>query len=297
MTLEPSLSSLLRHASGLLGGIGAGNPRLEAEYLLSHAFGLERIELLRRGPREIIPEGVRARFDELLSRRLAREPLQYILGTVPFGELELLVGPGVLIPRSETEVLVERVARAAAAMPVGREAEEAPALRRLVDVGTGSGAILLALLDRLPGWTGTGIERSAGALAWARRNQRRTRSGGRATLVRGSLLDPVRSGTATIVVSNLPYIRTVDIPDLAVEIREHEPREALDGGEDGLRLVRPFLEDAIRVLRPGGLLALELAPDQPEVVRKWARASGAFADVVIYQDLADRPRGILARRV
>jgi release factor glutamine methyltransferase len=318
---RPSISSFVRRAAGLLRGIGAGNPRLEAEYLLSRAFGLDRIDLLRRRPHEEIPEAVQAHFERLLQRRLAREPLQYVLGTVPFCELDLEIGPGALIPRSETEVLVEQVCRAVRRLEPApdhemqrgeRETQRAERGSRrgehesrgadrsatdlLIDVGTGSGAILLALLHRLPGFSGVGIDSSRDALVWARRNLRRVPAGRRAHLLRGNLLDPIRGGSAMLVVSNPPYIRTADIPELAEEIRDHEPFPALDGGEDGLSLVRPLLAEAARVLRPGGLFAVELAPDQPEVVRKWARAAGAFQDVVIYQDLADRPRGILARR-
>jgi release factor glutamine methyltransferase len=255
---------------------------------------------------------------------------------MPFCELELEVGPGVLIPRGETEVLVDQVARAAAEIggdapaPDRRGGDGAPAGTKengarpargrpaplLVDVGTGSGAILLALLQRLPGWIGIGTDRSLSALAWARRNRARigrspasargpasaavpapeTERSERAFLVRGELCAGIRRGSAAVVVSNPPYIRSGELAELAPEIRNHEPHEALDGGEDGLDVVRLLVPEAAAALRPGGILALELAPDQPEVVREWIVARAEFQRATVFQDLAGRPRGVLARK-
>jgi len=305
---------LLREAAARLRGIEAGNPRLEAEYLLAAALREDRVALFRRRAGEPVPAAARARLERLLARRLSREPLQYVLGTVPFCELELEIGPGALIPRAETEMLVER---AAAALLRGRApvppAERPPASgsvepatpprppRLLLDVGTGSGAILLAMLRRLPGWTGVGLDRSREALAWALRNRRRSAAGDpdlarRAWLARSDLLAAVRPGSAGAVLSNPPYIRTEEIPRLAPEIRDFEPVVALDGGPDGLEPFRRLLPDAARVLAPGGLLAVELAPDQPEAAAALVEAAAAFLQPEIFHDLAGRPRGILAWR-
>jgi release factor glutamine methyltransferase len=310
------IRDLLRDAAVRLAAIGAGNPRLEAEYLLAHALGIERPILLGRDPRTAVGPQAESGFADLLARRLGREPLQYVLGTVPFAGLDLVIGPGALIPRGETEVLVEQVAAALRTgdlvdSPVssisGREkgrgaspdcpgsAREGNRAPLLVDVGTGSGAIVLALLHQLPGWRGIGIDSSPAALPWARRN--RAKLGDRAChLLRGDLLTSVRTGAVDAVVSNPPYVRSAEVPDLAPEIREHEPSEALDGGTDGLDPFRRLVPEAERVLRSGGLFAVELAPDQPDPAAEFLAAGGGFRAARIFLDLAGRKRGLLARR-
>lgn len=335
-----TILTLLRGAAARLAAIDAGNPRLEAEYLLAHALGIERSILLRRDPSQAVESDPVASFAALLARRLAREPLQYVLGTVPFAGLDLVIGPGALIPRGETEVLVEQVAAelrsgrlvgsagpaggfrpprtsgssgisgvssstgpASPGRAWGGGGEDDPAssvaLKRtplVIDVGTGSGAIVLALLRRLPGWRGLGIDSSPAALAWARRNRENVGEQ-RCDLLRGDLLASVRAGAADVVVSNPPYIRSAEIPGLAPEILEHEPPEALDGGEDGLDPFRRLVGETARVLRPNGLLAVELAPDEPDQAAELLAASGAFRPARIFLDLAGRKRGLLARRV
>lgn len=285
------ISRILREAAEELTGIGAGNPYLEAEYLLQHALGWDRVTLLGQKASPAPAEGV-ARFQRLLDRRLAREPLQYILGTVPFCDLELRVGAGALIPRSETEILVEQVARAAASL--GEEVLPAAGPPVLLDLGTGTGAILLALLHRLPGWRGVGIDRSAAALSWARSNVAAWNN--EAALIRGDWAGMIRPGCAQVVVSNPPYIRSGEMASLAPEIREHEPVEALEAGEDGMRDLRGVVRDAFRSLVPGGLLGVECAPDQAEALLSQAGAEGAFTRGRIFHDLAGRARGILAYR-
>jgi release factor glutamine methyltransferase len=151
------------------------------------------------------------------------------------------------------------------------------------------------LLHRLPGWRGVGVDCSLAALSWARRN--RAKVGDRSCdLLRGDLLTSVRTGAADAVVSNPPYIRTAEVPGLAPEILEHEPPEALDGGFDGLEPFRRLAVEAARVLRSGGLFAVELAPDEPDQAAELLAASGAFRVARIFMDLAGRKRGLLARR-
>jgi release factor glutamine methyltransferase len=295
-----TIRELLRDAAERLLEIGAGNPRLEAEYLLAHAIGIERPALLGRDPGLAAGPDAEAGFEALLARRLGREPLQYVLGTVPFAGLDLVIGPGALIPRGETEVLVERVA--AALRPGDGSAHDGNSTPLpvhaplLIDVGTGSGAIVLALLRQLPGWRGIGIDSSSAALAWARRN--RAKVGDRSCeLIRGDLLASIRTGAIDAVVSNPPYIRSAELPGLAPEILDHEPPEALDGGVDGLEPFRRLVVEAARVLRSGGLFAVELAPDEPDQAAELLAVSGAFQAVRIFIDLAGRQRGLLARRV
>jgi release factor glutamine methyltransferase len=291
-----TLRALLRDAAASLTEIGAGNPRLEAEYLLAHALGVERPALLGRDQVVSADPDVEARFAALLARRLAREPLQYVLGTVPFAGLNLVIGSGALIPRGETEVLVEQVAAALRSDESAGASRERIGAPLLIDVGTGSGAIALALLSYLPGWRAVGIDSSPAALAWAQRNCAQV--GARSCRwLRGDLLTSIRTGAADAVVSNPPYIRSAEVPGLAPEILEHEPPEALDGGVDGLQPFRRLAAEAVRVLRPGGLFAVELAPDEPELAAELLAASGLYHPARVFLDLAGRKRGLLAWRV
>lgn len=286
----------MRAATQRLAAAGVDVPEREARELLRKALGLEGRDFLLLDPGAALEPAADVCLQALLSRREQHEPLQYILGTVPFCELELEVGPGVLIPRPETEVLVERLGSWLARPDPGTFGPW------IVDVGTGSGAILLALLVRLPGWCGLGVDLSAEALAFARRNLARAQGAGRSVDVRfvqGDLLDPVLAdpppGPVLCLVANPPYVRSAEVAGLDPEVRDHEPRLALDGGEDGLVVVRRLVENGEQVLSPGGVLALELAPDQPETVAALLRRRG-FSILESYRDLAGRPRGVIARR-
>lgn len=274
---------LIREASSKLEEIGAGNPRLEAEYLMAAALGIERIELWLRDDPPTADQV--ARHEALLARRLAREPLQYVLGATGFAGLTLEVGPGVFIPRSETEVLVERVA----------ERVDARAAIEIVDVGTGSGAILLALLARLPLARGIGIDGSSLALEYARRNGDRHDLSERVEWRLGDLLAPVEGRTFGVVVSNPPYIAESDEVNLAAEIRNHEPREALYAGPDGLDTIRRLIPQAAACLRPDGLLAVEIGITQESDLLRLLDSPHWYGAEVL-PDLTGRPRIAVARR-
>lgn len=288
----------IRDAARRIEEIGAGNPRLEAEHLMASALGIPRIRLWLidhdPGPEEL------TRFEALLARRLRREPLQYVLGTAEFAGLELLVGPGVLIPRSETEVLVERVE--VALRVSGGGCETAPLI---VDVGTGTGAILLALLARIEKARGIGIDCEEKALEWARRNAARLAETdpeelpdlkNRVSFLRGDLLAPVAPRMEIdAIVSNPPYVRVDERDRLAPEIRDHEPPEALFAGEDGLDVVRRLIPQAAARLRPGGVLAFEIGITQVDAV-SGLLGGGGWTDLEIRPDLTGRPRVVLARR-
>ena len=280
----------IRDAADRLRRIDAGNPRLEAEHLMAAALGIPRIRLWLLDAPPAAEEI--ERFEALLSRRLARMPLQYVLGTAEFCGMELLVGSGIFIPRSETEQLVE-----AAAGRLGRIFAGRPDPPRIVDVGAGSGAILLALLRLLPRAAGLGIDRSAAAVAVARRNAERLGLADRCRFEQGDLLDGVDPGRFDAVVSNPPYIAEGDREGLAVEIREHEPAEALFSGTDGLDAIRRLVPQAARVLPGGGLLALEIGIDQHEEVRAILRDDGAWTGIEVVADLTRRPRIVLAERI
>jgi release factor glutamine methyltransferase len=267
-----------------LGGIGAGNPRLEAELLVAEALGRPRSFLLAHPEAPVEGEAAR-RLDRMVERRLAGEPLAYVLGTADFMGFLLEVGPGVLIPRSETERLVELVE------------EELGGAGRILDVGTGTGAILVALAGRSPGIRGVGTDVSERALAYARRNVERHGLGDRLRLIATDLFAGLRpSEIFDGVVSNPPYIASEDLPRLPREIREYEPREALDGGHGGMEFLRRIVSEAWRYLRRAGLLALELSPEQARPLRAWAEAQGRYEEIRIRQDLAGRDRFLLARR-
>lgn len=276
---------LIRDAARRLEQIGAGNPRLEAEYLMAAALGIPRIRLWMA---DADPEADEiARFDALLSRRLAREPLQYVLGSVDFAGLSLEVGPGVFIPRNETEVLIDLVS---ARLPAG------PGPRLVIDVGTGSGAILLALLARCPDVRGIGIDRMTRPLEYARRNARRNSLADRSKFLVGDLLTPLRRDPSWDgIVSNPPYIRDDEGPALVPEIRQNEPPEALFGGADGLAVVRRLVPQAAERLRPGGLLAIEIGITQGPATLDLLREDH-WTDATIEPDLTGRPRVLLARR-
>jgi release factor glutamine methyltransferase len=258
-------------ATERLAAAGAESPRLDAELLLAEALGVTRTSLYLRVPGPL-DAAARERFESLLARREAREPVAYILGRKEFRRLSLGVDPRVLIPRPETELLVE----------VGLEL--APGAR-VADVGTGSGAIALALADERPDLSLTGIDASADALVLARDNARRL--GLDVEFVEGDLLV---GGPYDAVLANLPYVR--DGEELAPEIARYEPGRALYGGADGLDVIRRLVGMASPGVVP--LLALEVGEGQADAVASMLRDAG-FGDVERRRDLAGIERVVVGR--
>lgn len=265
----------LRLAQAYLARHGSASPRLDAEVLLAHVLGITRLELYTRFEQPLVKGEVDA-YREALMRRARREPVAYITGTKEFYGLELAVAPGVLIPRPETEFLVELTLKALAG-PVGQGSTPEQAEPELVvDVGTGCGAIALAVVVRRPAARALGIDRSGKALAQAQRNAARLGVAGRVRWIQADGLHAVGDGAARVVVSNPPYIPTQEIPRLAPEISRYEPREALDGGPDGLDVARQVALQAARVLAPGGALFMELGNrEQAEQLASWVRRQWA----------------------
>lgn len=216
--------------------------RLEAELLYGAAAGWDRAQVIAAGSEPPAPATL-ATFEALLDRRVAHEPLAYILGQREFFGLMLQVGPGALVPRPETETLVEQALAAIAAHP------RADSGLHVVDVGTGSGAIAVAVAAHAPNVTVTAIDASTEALEWADRNRHRFAVAGRVTLAQGDLLAPIER-PIDILIANLPYIPTDEVARLPEEIRAQEPVLAVDGGEDGLELVRQLLGQAPAHLAP-----------------------------------------------
>ena len=256
----------LRHLRARLNAAGVQPADQEAEWLLAHVLRTSPAGLWRERDAILDPEQ-EAALEIVTRRRERREPLQLILGDVPFDGVTLEVLSGVFIPRPETEVLVEAVLEAIA----GRDAPSPGGAPTLLDLGTGTGAIAIALLHSLPHWNGVAVDRSPLAVALTARNAHRNGVGGRLRAMIGDFTaaGPTSwdaDGPFDLVVSNPPYIRKGDIPGLMPEVRDHDPVEALDGGLDGLDAFRQLVTRLPAWLRPGGLLALEIGADQADTV-------------------------------
>ncbi|HSM05553.1 MAG TPA: peptide chain release factor N(5)-glutamine methyltransferase [Longimicrobiales bacterium] len=277
---------LIRWSGEYLDEKGVASGRLDAEHLLAHALGMERLQLYLQFDRPLTSEE-REAFKPLLRRRANREPLQYIVGRAAFRELELRCDARALIPRSETELLVDRVLEWAA----GRDGLEA------VDLGTGTGCIALALASEGPFATVWAVDRSAEALSLARENLEGRGEAETVRLILGEGLAALPAGVRVdAVVSNPPYVREGERHALAPEILEHEPHGALFAGEDGMAVIDPLIPQAADRLRAGGLLALEIGIDQGDQVLERIAAQGGFREARVYRDLTGRPRFVTAVR-
>lgn len=272
----------LRRAAERLAAAGLEDAREEARRLLAAAGPLSSAQLIT-GLDDVQPGDEAERFVAFVDRRAAREPLSHILGTVGFWTLELEVSPDVLTPRPDTETVVEAALEAVS---------DRSAPLRMLDIGTGSGAILLALLSELPNATGLATDISPAALAVARRNAERNGLGDRISFKQASWADGVE-GPFDLVVSNPPYIASAVIETLEPEVKDHEPRLALDGGPDGLGPYPHLLAEAKRLLRPGGTAVFEIGFDQGPAALALARQAGVV-DAGLRQDLAGRDRALLA---
>ena len=275
----PRVGDCLTAAAAALARLPQATPRLEAELLLAEATGWTRTRLVAWPDRVLDPEAAE-RFDALLARRLAGEPLAYIRGRQAFWTLELRVTPDTLIPRPETELLVE----------IALELPDPDRPRRVADLGTGSGAIAAAVASERPAWSLIATDRSAAALAVARGNFRDLGLAHVAT-VRADWLAPFGPGSLDLILSNPPYVAAGD-PHLREGDLPFEPPAALASGPDGLDAIRRIAADACRCLRPGGLIVLEHGYDQGEPVRGLLQAAG-LAGVETRHDLSGHERATL----
>ena len=264
---------------------GVESPRVDAEVLLAHCLGLERIRLYMDHDKPMAAEELAA-YRAVVQRRLTGEPVAYITGTREFWSLSLEVDPAVLIPRPETELLVElALARCEGGDPV------------LADVGTGSGAIAIALAHELPRATVMALDSSAGALDVARRNA--ARHGVALTILQGDLLEPLSGheelqGRLDLVVSNPPYVTTAEMEQLPRHVGDFEPRQALCGGADGLDVYRRLVPGAAGALRPGGHLVLEIGHTQAGALSALMEQAG-YVEISVHQDLAGLDRAVVGR--
>jgi release factor glutamine methyltransferase len=273
------LRRAIDEAAGALAQAGIGSAAVDAELLAAHTAGVDRGRLAFFEPDEPFFD----RYRDLVAARSRRIPLQHVTATAAFGPLVLEVGPGVFIPRPETESLLE--------WALAQHLSDTPVI---VDLCTGSGALAIALADARPAAHVIAVDDSVEALEYARRN-----CAGRAVdLIAADVTAPgllgERDGTVDLVVSNPPYI-----PDGAVlepEVAEHDPAHALFGGPDGMQVIAPIVTLAARLLRPGGFAAVEHDDDTAAQTVALFEASGAFAEVTSRQDLAGRPRFVTAVR-
>lgn len=275
-----SVRAALAAAADSLARAGVDDAGREVAWLLAHVLGVSAGTLrLRAG--EVLGEGALARFAGLVERRAAREPIQYILGTEEFLGLSFMVTPAVLIPRLDTETLVRE-----AAARLGGAA-------RVADIGTGSGAIAVAMAALLPQATVVAVDISPGALEVARANAMRNGVGERVDFRQGDLLEPLRGETFDAILSNPPYIDEAEWEELMPEVRRYEPKGALTPGPDGLALYRRLAHEAPALLAPKGFLAVEVGHRQAGAVGELFAAAGL--DVVIRQDTAGIDRVVLGQ--
>ncbi|WP_432955378.1 peptide chain release factor N(5)-glutamine methyltransferase [Micromonospora haikouensis] len=282
--LRPTVA--VARAARVLAAAGIDAPRAEAELLAAHVLGVPRGRLaLADG---LTPDQL-DRYDALVARRADREPLQHLTGSAAFRHLELAVGPGVFVPRPETELLA------------GWGVDQARAGSALVvDLCSGSGAIALAVAQEAPAARVVAVERSPAALAWLRRNAAdRAAAGDRPVeVVAADVTDPGLlgdlEGRVDVLLCNPPYVpRAVEVPP---EVAAHDPDEAVFGGADGLDVIRPVLARAARLLRPGGVLGVEHDDTHGAAVPALLVADGRYEAVEEHRDLAGRPRFATARR-
>lgn len=259
-TNEPwTIGSILKWTGQYFAEKGVENPRLDAEVLLSHILDRERIQLYVNFDQPLQPQELTA-FREAVKKRVARMPVAYITGHKEFMGLDFRVAPAVLIPRPDTEILVEAVLQKLQGVsPV-----------QVLDLGTGSGAIIVSLVANLPAAQGIGVDISEEALAIARSNAEKHQVESRLTFYRGDLYQPVTGHTFDAIVSNPPYIPDMDIRELTPEVRQ-EPRLALAGGPDGLDFYRRIVHEADAYLKPGGFVAVEVGIHQAQAVAALAQ--------------------------
>ena len=274
--------NILAWTKNYLAGKGVENARLESEWLLSAALGLDRVGLYVNFDKPLT-ETELAVYRGMIARRARREPLQYILGSQEFMELDFEVSPAALIPRCDTETLVEEAIK------------RGLGVNRILDIGVGSGCIAVTLALKLPGSQVCGVEQSADALTLAKRNA--AKHGVNVTLVQGSLFEPFNGVRFDMIVSNPPYIPTGEFDSLQPEVRDFEPREALDGGADGLDFYRSIIPDATDHLNPGGWLLFEVGIGQAKRVLELFTQTGRFEELFTAKDPAGIERVVGGRIV
>lgn len=269
------------------------SPRLSAEILLGFCLGIGRVELYLNHDRPLDKEEL-ARYRELVRRRARNEPVAYITGKKGFWEYEFSVRPGVLIPRPDTETLLEK---ALAVMDGPGFANDRPG--RILELGSGSGAVIVSLAAARPGNMFFAADCSDTAVDVTRDNSEAILSENRVKVVRGSWFDPFRKGPVfDMIVCNPPYIRTSEMKTLAPQIREYEPARALQAGDDGLDCIREIVAGACDYLADGGMLLIEMGYDHKETARRIVEESPGYESPVFERDLAGHFRvAVIKKRI
>ncbi len=277
---------IIKKTTDFFAAKGIESPRLNAELIIGHALQRKRMQLYLEFER-LLAEAELDLIRPLVRRRAQHEPLQYIIGETEFVTFKLKVDRRALIPRPETELLVEIVLKAckhAAVPPV-----------RILDLGTGSGAIALALAQAFPQATVTATDRSSDALSLARENAERVGLGSRVQFLQADWFEGLPAGPYDLIVSNPPYLSDVETAETALEVRNYEPVSALTSADGGMADLRRIIARAPDFLAPDGVLALETGIAQREGLLEAASAAG-FGQVEVRRDLTDRDRFLLARR-
>ncbi|HEX3611599.1 MAG TPA: peptide chain release factor N(5)-glutamine methyltransferase [Sporichthyaceae bacterium] len=278
--VETDLRSALAAARSRLAEAGVASARNDAEELAAHLLGVRRGDLVRHDRIDA------AGYEALVARRVAREPLQHLTGVAHFRRVSVAVGPGVFVPRPETEVMVGAVVDFLATLPPGA---------RVVDLCTGSGVIALSVVTEVPGTQVHAVEVDPGAYDWATRNLAGTAVTLHLADARTALAE--LDGTFDVVISNPPYIPMPAWESVTPEVRDHDPAAALWSGEDGLDMMRAVVRRAAELLRPGGLAVVEHAEVQAGSVPALFRGAGCWRAVADHKDLAGRDRFVTAVRV
>jgi release factor glutamine methyltransferase len=276
-------------ATQRLAAAGIDSAHLDAEVLMCHALRVEKLHFYMRLD-DPLEHSAGCRFSDFLIRRLCREPVAYITGRQEFWSLDFLVTPEVLIPRPETERLVEISLDSAGAF-------DSDLALRVLDLGTGSGAIAVSLAKELPRAQVVAIDVSLPALEIARHNAARHRVADRIQFLASNFFDSIRERGFHLIVANPPYIRRGELPALAPEVSQWEPRTALDGGHDGLDCYRGVVARALGHLLPGGALIMEIGAAMGRAVAELLTGAGNYTPPLIYQDYARRDRVIVAYRL
>jgi release factor glutamine methyltransferase len=284
-----TILSLLNWTTSYFADREIESPRPAAEILLAHTLNLTRIDLYLRHDQPLTDPELK-RFKRLIKRRLNREPVAYITGSKEFWSLEFHVSPEVLIPRPETECLVEM------ALPLTKRTGKRP--RKVLELGTGSGAIVVALAVEVPMNRYIATDSSPGAILMAKRNATEHGCGEQIDFIRGDWFDPFKPETSRfdLILSNPPYIATDAIRQLEPEIKSFEPIKALDGDKDGLGCLRRIIQAAHRYLAPEGALILEMGFDQGEALKTIAVESGGYGSIDISKDYSGLDRIIRLER-
>jgi release factor glutamine methyltransferase len=282
-----NIRRLITWASEYLEGHGVESPRLSAELMLGRVLNLDRLQLYLRFDQPLKPDEL-ADFKEILIRRRAHEPMAYILGSREFYGLDILVGPGLLVPRPESEHLVGE----------GLKALEGVTVPRILDLCTGSGCVALALAHERPDAQVVGVDISKEALAFAQQSADRLELGERVQWLAGDLYDPLAAagGFFHLITANPPYVREDEWQGLSPEVREYEPRQALVAGPGGLEVVAQIITGSRAFLHPFGSLLIEVGAGQSKAALNIASQAGIFERIKAVEDLAGIERVVVCQR-